>query len=591
MLALKGRKGYLLFPLLILLIGLLIPAVSISSSRADEPAGWYEQDSGTAASLNAIEAVDTLTAWAVGAEGTIIKTTDGGSSWLPQDSGTSLALADISAVNGNTAWAVGGDSATGAFIVLKTIDGGETWENIAEGTGYMLTEIEAVSAEIAWVAGFGVGASGGLEGIISKTMDGGDTWYLQPPGIAYGINDIEAIDTDTAWAVGGAGSIPGSVSDGVVLKTTDGGWTWTAQTDPFTQMGEKVTWMAVEAVDANNVLALGAYMYNAWPFSFSIGIYMKSSDGGATWYAPLAGQYGFFTGMDISAVDASTAWVVGLTSSSGNISRTSNGGVTWACPQTSDPVVDLYDVAAASPDVAWAIGAGGTILHTVNGGFTLPAPHIESISPTSGTAGTEPIQVTITGSGFGASQGPNSAVAFGSRFIYSTDSWSDTEIVFSLEPLIISSSPPGQYEVTVTTAGGTSNAAIFTLLGEGLQVDSISPNHGIQYTFIMDCSLAGAGFEPGAAVRLENGSGVIGALSANVISPNQIAFNISLFWAVPGTYDVVVANPDGSEARLVGGFTVNPVCGSGSGTALLMLGISLGLLSLAGSRRLLRRKK
>jgi hypothetical protein len=127
---------------------------------------------------------------------------------------------------------------------------------------------------------------------------------------------------------------------------------------------------------------------------------------------------------------------------------------------------------------------------------------------------------------------------------------------------------------------------------DGFAVYSISPNRGVQYTLLMEVSnLSGAGFEPGAVVRLENGSVVMGALSVSVISPVRIAFNISLFGAQPGVYDVVVTNPDGSEARLEDGFTVDPLCGSGSGVAVLMLGLAMGLLSLAGTSRLFKRKK
>jgi hypothetical protein len=53
----------------------------------------------------------------------------------------------------------------------------------------------------------------------------------------------------------------------------------------------------------------------------------------------------------------------------------------------------------------------------------------------------------------------------------------------------------------------------------------------------------------------------------------------------------VVQNPDGSVARLEGAFTVNSLCGAGSGGALLMLGLTLGLLSLAGSARIRRIRK
>jgi hypothetical protein len=76
-----------------------------------------------------------------------------------------------------------------------------------------------------------------------------------------------------------------------------------------------------------------------------------------------------------------------------------------------------------------------------------------------------------------------------------------------------------------------------------------------------------------------------------MVSGNKITCTAGLFGAEPGIYDVVVTNPDGQESRLAGGFTVTFPCGAGSGTALLMLGLTLGLISLAGSARLRRTRK
>ena len=42
----------------------------------------------------------------------------------------------------------------------------------------------------------------------------------------------------------------------------------------------------------------------------------------------------------------------------------------------------------------------------------------------------------------------------------------------------------------------------------------------------------------------------------NVISPTNITCTVNLTGAVPGLYNVVVTNPDGSFGTLPGGFTV-----------------------------------
>jgi len=142
----------------------------------------------------------------------------------------------------------------------------------------------------------------------------------------------------------------------------------------------------------------------------------------------------------------------------------------------------------------------------------------------------------------------------------------------------------GEHSTVLRTTDGGGPAVLFTL-------DSVTPNAAAQYTWAMDLQLSGAGFQPGATVRLEKGAVVLNAYNINVVSANQITCTVGLFWAEPGAYDVVITNPDGGEARLPGAFTLTSMCGQGSGTALLALGLTLGLLSLAGTAGLRRRRK
>ena len=86
-------------------------------------------------------------------------------------------------------------------------------------------------------------------------------------------------------------------------------------------------------------------------------------------------------------------------------------------------------IAAHIPTTA----TGGSILITEGGvrsnsniNFNIPAPRITSISPTRGTAGT---QVTVTGSGFGATQVGNNTLVFYPGYPSTIVSWSDTQIV------------------------------------------------------------------------------------------------------------------------------------------------------------------
>lgn len=95
-------------------------------------------------------------------------------------------------------------------------------------------------------------------------------------------------------------------------------------------------------------------------------------------------------------------------------------------------------------------GARGT---SSGGGTTNPSPQISSLSPTQGVSGTT---VTITGSGFGATQG-SSRVYFRrtNAYVYGTvtiTSWSDTRITARL-----TASQKGSYYVWIYRSDGKSS--------------------------------------------------------------------------------------------------------------------------------------
>jgi hypothetical protein len=84
-------------------------------------------------------------------------------------------------------------------------------------------------------------------------------------------------------------------------------------------------------------------------------------------------------------------------------------------------------------------------------------PKITGISPSLGLIGAN-TSVTISGSGFGQSQG-SSTVNAGSNISFSYSSWSDTQIGVTFQ--VGSNAPSGNHSVTVTTAVATSNSVNF----------------------------------------------------------------------------------------------------------------------------------
>ncbi|MFA4948485.1 MAG: YCF48-related protein, partial [Candidatus Krumholzibacteriia bacterium] len=81
---------------------------------------WTQQTSGTARGLNGVRFADANTGVAVGIDGTILRTTDGGVTWVRQDSGTTADLYAVHLMNTNTVVVAGEGGA-----ILKTTTGGE----------------------------------------------------------------------------------------------------------------------------------------------------------------------------------------------------------------------------------------------------------------------------------------------------------------------------------------------------------------------------------------------------------------------------------------------------------------------------------
>lgn len=99
--------------------------------------------------LNAVWFATHERGWAVGGEGVIIKTVDGGRTWQPQVSGVGEDLYDVRFFNESEGWAVGRGGA-----LLHTRDGGHKWVDTERVTTHALERIHMVGRR-AWAVGFG----------------------------------------------------------------------------------------------------------------------------------------------------------------------------------------------------------------------------------------------------------------------------------------------------------------------------------------------------------------------------------------------------------------------------------------------------
>ena len=184
---------------------------------------------------------------------------------------------------------------------------------------------------------------------------------------------VESYFNDTYFLTGGGtGWAVGSPSTDFTTfyhhcwYTGDGGTTWTGQTIGNWGSIPALMWAHMEGVyflDANNGYAVG-----------QMGIISKCTDGAAGDWAVVRDGTAEEVLQDVVIFDATSAMVVGVNKTdpgdqstwSPIVLRTADGGASW-------DDVDLNDTSFVTTTTGWAVGNGGTIINTINGGTTWTA--------------------------------------------------------------------------------------------------------------------------------------------------------------------------------------------------------------------------
>jgi photosystem II stability/assembly factor-like uncharacterized protein len=178
--------------------------------------------------LNGISALDANVVYAVGASGTVQKTTDGGANWSSQTTNSNYVLYGVNAVSSTTAYAAGKSGSDG--VILKTTDG-TNWSTVETVSGTPLNAISVVETNpnVAFAVGDG--------SIIMQTTDGNtwsDTGFSSNIGGA--LSSIYAVSSTKAYAVGVIGSV--AILDG-------GFWTDISSTIPAEYQSYNFTGVSV----------------------------------------------------------------------------------------------------------------------------------------------------------------------------------------------------------------------------------------------------------------------------------------------------------------------------------------------------------
>ena len=206
--------------------------------------------------------------WAVGANGSILNTTNGGTSWVSKSSPTSYDLNSITFSSNLQGYAVGNNG-----TLLKTDNGGASWYKLALPTTNDLLCVTTVAPSFVCLVG--------KNGTIFWSIDG---MNFVSPSSSKTSSDLKSVyfyDKVIGWAVG---------ANGTLLRTQDGGVTWNKVniTVPDTNGVELTVTGDLNDVKFSN-------LNDGWIVGNS-GLILKTNDGGMRWANISSNVYDSTTG-------------------------------------------------------------------------------------------------------------------------------------------------------------------------------------------------------------------------------------------------------------------------------------------------------
>jgi hypothetical protein len=167
---------------------------------------WVQQSTYTTLTLLSVSFTDELHGWAVGDNGVLLRTTNGGANWVQETSGTTTPLYGIDMKSGNQGWTVG------EYGAIRHTADGSSWAPQTSPVSTVLWSTSFVNE----LHGYAAGGSG----VLLRTTDGGGNWTAGVTGSTRNVYAAGGATPSQAWAIG---------DSGLVLYSADGGATWSPE--------------------------------------------------------------------------------------------------------------------------------------------------------------------------------------------------------------------------------------------------------------------------------------------------------------------------------------------------------------------------
>jgi len=300
---------------------------------------WKKLPSPVNVTLRYLHFVDSLTGWAAGEAGTIIRTTNSGDSWEIQNSTVQTFIMDIFFVDKNIGWALTlKDEFPFTSVILKTTNGGDEWQadSFPDSSKLIRTIFFFDSLN---------GFAGGS--YIARTTNGGNSWMeadIDSNMISgFPVYRFNFYNQQFGYACGGRIDVAG-----VVWRTTNSGLNWSAQGISADEIFD------LFILDSLNAIALSGD-----PEGFFGIASLNTGDAGVTWNFEELPFFGLSFTIDFRTYNE------GWSASGYKFLRTADRGETWEEFETPDSTV-VYDIQFLDARTGYAVGENGAVLKYIS---------------------------------------------------------------------------------------------------------------------------------------------------------------------------------------------------------------------------------
>ncbi len=278
------------------------------------------------------------TGYAVGENGTVLKSTDWGKSWELLNKPTGYGLLKFTLFSEDTLLVVGRQGK-----IIKSENGGTSWLTINEQITFNnLSSVDFYKESHGWIVG--------EKGTILRTEDDGQTWLKVSSGTNNHLRDVYFVDSLRGFVVG---------DNGTILKSEDGGVNWRSFNNIFS-----VNFNSVFFLDSLKGFIVGEFGY-----------LLKTVDGGLNW------QYNGLGTKKLNSIffRGNKGWIVG---DDGTVFRSLDGGINWF-PDPPISSTDLEKVFFIDNNTGWIAGNApftGYLYRSTDGGFSWQEFEIEDLN-------------------------------------------------------------------------------------------------------------------------------------------------------------------------------------------------------------------